>query len=394
VRGLALGIAALLAAASLQVGAEQPPAMGRHMPYYPGLYLHTSLLHDARDRSFDAQGSRRDSVAPQTGGESRFPLTQAVAAFEWHFPMFEAYAWPYVSTRTHMARVTLRYADTRTAGPLAEFAADPDRRLENAGDGVGNIYLEFGSFLLGASDWRQRADVPFALLLKAGVDTPVGVYDRSAPNNVGTNTWAYDAEMGAHWRPWRGALIDAGLGWRTFSPNHEPMFGGLAPARQGDQAFWNVSLAHRLSARFYAVLHGDGFRGNANRYRNPRFTTTAPEPPPQSDNFPTPGTYRDNGTRLSTAGASLYWFATQRWLGGLHYAHPLSGRSGEFDVPYTNRTPAGCMTSATTCQTSDGDTVRADGLGPARVYASDRFTLTLSYNFGLGDAFTCVGCRE
>ncbi|MGH8481285.1 MAG: transporter, partial [Nevskiaceae bacterium] len=379
-----------------------PPQFGRYMPLYPGMYLHTGLVQDERDRSFDQDGGSRGSATPQTPGRTAFPETTAVTSFTWHFPMFESYRLPFVSSRTHVARMTLRYTDTRTEGALADFIADDtdDARseaddLRNNGSGVGDLTLEFGSFLAGSGDWRTRARAPFALLLLGGVNIPTGVYERDGPVSAGSNTWWFQGRLGLHWQPWDGGFVEAGAAHRDYLRTDESMFGGLAPTRQGDDRFYDIGYTQRLARDLYAGL-AFGFRyGDPSEYRNPQYAPNAPpHPDANTDTFPTPGDYRDRGTELKTRTSSLYYFITQRWLAGLHYTHAQDGESGQFLLPFSTRSPSGCIPGSVGCTVGQGDTVLVDGLGDARAYSTERITLTLTHNFGLGDAFTCAGCRR
>lgn len=401
-RGTLVAVA-LLACAHGARAQELPPQFGRYMPLYPGLYVEAGLSQDDRDRSFDATGRSRPSAAPQTpGGKTRFPEDSAVAAFTWHFPMFES-QWPaFLANRTYLARMTLRHADTRTEGPLAAFIADDtdDARseaddLRNSGSGVGDLTLEFGGFLAGSRDWRTRARTPFALLLLGGVNIPTGVYERDGPNSVGTNTWWFQGRLGMHWQPWAGGFVDAGAAYRDYLNTDESMFGGLAPFKQGDDVFYDVGYTQRLARDLYLGLTF-GFRyGDPNVYRDPQYAPNAPpHPDANTDTYPTPGHYRDRGTEVKTRTLSLSYFVTQRWLAGLHYAHPQDGRSGQFLLPFSTRTPSGCIPGAANCTVGQGDTILVDGLGPSRVFSTQRITLTITHNFGLGDAFTCTGCKR
>lgn len=382
---------------------ELPPQFGRYMPLYPGTYLHAGVAQDERDRSFDAAGRERASAAPQTaGGRTAFPEDAAVAAFTWHFPMFESAKVPFFSTRTHLARMTLRYADTRTTGPLADFVADEadDARseadgLRNNGSGVGDLTLEFGSFLAGSGKWRTRERTPFALLLLAGVNVPTGVYEREGPVSAGTNTWWFQGKLGLHWQPWDGGYVDAGAAVRDYLRTDEAMFGGLAPIRQGDDVFYDIGYTQRLARPLYLGVTFDFRYGDPSVYRNPQYAPNAPpHPDANTDTYPTPGDYRDAGAELKSRTTSLYWFVTQRWMAALHYTHAQDGRSGQFLLPFSTRSPSGCIPGSVGCTVGAGDTVLVDGLGGARAYASERITLTITRNFGLGDAFPCTGCRQ
>jgi len=398
----------VLAGALLGLGgawaAEPLPQMGRYLPYYPGLYLQTQFSMDARDSVFDASGNKQNTATPSIPGSSRFPEQRMDADFVWTFPMFESLQLPFFASRLHTARVHLTAAKTRSKGALARFAADAGDDastdaddLRNHGSGTGDLGLEFGSWLLGSDHWRERKDTPFAMLALVGTTLPFGSYHRDAAVSAGNNTIAFHAQLGAHWRPWSGGFVDLGVGERIFLKNQDPAFGGLHPANQGNELFWDVNFTQRVHQGLYVGTFATGRKGEKNSYERPRFAPNPPAPPttvPASDNYPTPGVYDDNGTSLLTAGLSASYFLTQRLQLGLHFAKPLSGKSGEFDLPYTNRQPAACNPGATGCTTTAGDTVHVDGLGSARSYASERFMLTLNYNFGLGDTYTCTGCKR
>lgn len=384
-------------------GADPLPQMGRYMPLYPALYFSGGYEQDEADRSYDQAGRERASAAPNSGS-SQLPARRLHADFTWYFPMFEAAGLPFFSTRLHTASIRLRHARAQTEGALADFVAntEDDARTEaddlrNNGSGIGDVEFEFGSFLYGSANWRERRRTPLAVLLLAGVRAPFGNYDRDAPVSAGTNTAAAHVQLALHAQPWRGGLVDAGVGLRAYVKNQDPAFGGLVPVQQGDDMFWDLSLAQRVGGGLYLGAFASGREGDPSLYENPRFAPNMPAPPdttPESDNFPVPGRYQDSGTALRSAGLSLSYFLSQRWLLGLHWVHPLSGRSGEFDLPFVNRQPAGCTPGATGCQITPGETVRVDGMGPARTLASDRLLLTLRFNFGQGDAFTCTGCEN
>ena len=396
-----LGLAACAAHAGAQ---ELPPQFGRYMPLYPGLYFTGAYATDDRDSSFDQSGRDTSSAAPQAGGRTAFPEDTYAADFTWHFPMFESQALPFFSSRTHLARVKLRFIDTRATGALADFAADSSDdasteadNLANNGSGVGDVTLEFGSFLAGspASTWRTRKHTPFALLATVGGTLPFGVYNRDAPVNAGSNTASVHLNLGLHWQPGGGTFIDAGLGWREHFQNYDPQFGALAPTEQGDETTWDLSLGKRLLRDLYVTVFFTDRDGKPNLYESPRFAPNqSPPPNATTSNDPTPGNYRDRGTELNARGISLQYFVTQRWLAGLHYTHPQRGRSGQFLLPYTEHTPAGCTDGSSGCQSQPGEVNLVDGMGPARAYSSDRLTLTVTYNFGLGDTFTCRGCEQ
>jgi hypothetical protein len=407
-RGCGRGIAGLLAGLlAASAGAQElPPMFGRYMPLYPGLYLTAGYGQSEQDGSYDRHGNEQDSAAPLAGGQTAFPTRDLVTAFTWHFPMFESSNVPFFSSRTHMARITLRYRDVETEGRLAAFVADTSDDastdaddLRNNGGGIGDPSFEFGSYLLGSpsDQWRSRTSVPYAVLLLVGARMPGGVNDRDAPVSAGDNTWSAHVQLAAHWQPWPGGFIDAAYGHREHFQNYDAAFGALYPTNQGDDRYWDISLAQRLTSGLYLSAFAKERRGDPNRYESPRFAPNKPPPPnttPPSDNYPRPGDYFDDGTELREAGASLALFLSQRWLFGLHYTQPVAGRSGQFLLPYNNRQPAQCTPGGVGCTVTPGATVLVDGMGPARSFSSEHWMLTLSYNFGLGDPYTCVGCRE
>lgn len=383
--------------------ADPPPRFGRYLPMHPGLYLDSTYGYDARDRSYDANGDEQRTAAPQAGGETSFPEHSFSTRLTWHLPLFEGQQIPFFSSRTHLARLTLRYQRTHTRGRLADFVADTsdDARtdaddLRNNGSGIGDPSFEFGSFLLGSPVAATRGGTrpPYSLLLLAGFTAPFGVYDRDAPVSAGGNTPSMHLQLGGHWRPWSGTFVEAGYTWREYFQNYDPAFGALDPANQGDDRILDLGLTQRLLPGLYLSGYGLDRRGGSNLYENPRFSPNRPPAGMGRDNYPTPGSYRDGGTALREAGLGLQWFASQRVLLGLHYSQPLSGRSGQFLLPYTARAPAGCMPGGSGCMTSDGGSVLVDGTGPARSYASPRLTLAFSYQFGLGDVYPCPGCQR
>lgn len=410
VRRALLPLSMLLCAAPSLAG-DPPPLFGRYLPLHPGLYIDAGYGQDDRDRSYDQQGHERAGAAPQAGGKTSFPESRFTTRFTWHFPLFEGEDLPFLSSRTHLARVTLSHNRVRTRGTLADFAADTSDDagtdaddLRNNGSGIGDPMFEFGSFLLGSPVAATRGGErpPYSLLLLAGLTAPFGTYDRDAPANSGGNRWVTHLQLGGHWQPRPGSILEAGFTWRRYDRNENPAFGALSPAQQGDDRVFDLSLTQLLWRGVYVGAYGTDRQGSANTYEGVRFAPNRPTPvvvlpdPTStfSDNFPTPGRYRDGGTALREVGGSLQWFATQRLLLGLHFSQPLSGKSGQFSLPYTDRTPAGCTEGALGCAYSPGTTVLVDGLGPARSYASPRWTLSLAWQFGLGDLYPCAGCQR
>lgn len=406
------GLAAALISASVfaHAAVDELPQMGRYMPLYPGSYTNAYLWRDDRDSLFDAAGNEQGSSTPSVAEPTRHPLTGLRAEMLWHFPMFETYGLPYFSGRTHFARAQLQYIKTRTEGGLASFAAaengndgdiDEADDLRGDGSGIGDLFLEYGAYLYGSDtpDWRKRESTPLAVFWAFGFNLPMGVYDRDAPVSAGSNTGWLQAKLGLHAQPWRGSFIDAAIGQRGYLKNQDSAYGALAPRQQGDDFFWDISIAQRLLPGLYLNAFASGREGDPNQYRNVRF---APNPPPDSepenpgdpDKFPTPGSYRDQGTERTAIGVGVEYFLAQRWRLGLHFETPISGRSGEFALPYTERTPAGCTVGATGCMTEPAETINADGQGAGRVYASSRLFFSLQWQFGLGDTYDCPGCTQ
>lgn len=364
------------------VEAPEVQSFGRYLPLYPGLYANASLGYDPRDDVYDASGDESGTTTPNLPGSNEFPQTRGTLAFKWYFPMWEDEQFPFFSNRLHTARLTLRAVGTDTNGPLENFI--DSNGLENNASGIGDLTLEFGSFLAGSENWRERKHTPFAVLALIGVTMPTGEYDADAPANAGGNQYAFHGTLGLHWQPADGWLMDSGLTWKIFDNNEEPAFGAHEPVQLGDLLIADLSLSRRLLTNFYLSGFLQYQDGDANEYENPRFAVNPPPPAPLMENIPTPGTYEDDGTKLFTAGASLNWFVTQNWLAGVHVIAPLDGESGEFVLPFSSQL-AGCQLLNNCMPAPSGQSVTVDGLGGARSYASNIVLLTLAYSFGRGD---------
>lgn len=381
--GRFLGYAALALTASVQaVEDAELQRFGRYLPLYPGLYANASLAHDPRNAVFDQNGDERGSTTPNSAGNSEFPETRAALSFQWYFPMFESDALPFFSGRLHTARMTFRAVSNDTEGDLDTFI--DNNGLENNASGVGDLTLEFGSFLLGSENWRERKTTPFALLALVGVTLPTGEYDVDAPTNAGSNEFSFHGGLGAHWQPADGWLVDGGLAYKTFDNNEEPAFGAQAPAQLGDLVLADLSVARRLPHGLYLSGFLEYQDGDANEYKNPRFAVNPPVPAAGMENVPTPGRFKDDGTSLLTAGVSLNGFLAQNWLAGVHVIAPLNGESGEFTLPFSSQV-AGCRLLNNCMPAPSGQSVTVDGLGGARSYASNIVMVTLGYSFGRGD---------
>ena len=121
-RSLRLAVCAAALCAGTAAAQELPPPPGADMPRYPGFYLSGGYSHDGGDSSYDQQGHKVDTAAPQTpGGPTHMDREGFTAQLAWHFPLFESYHLPVISSRTYLARVTLRYNRTSASGGLADF---------------------------------------------------------------------------------------------------------------------------------------------------------------------------------------------------------------------------------------------------------------------------------
>ncbi|MGH8528278.1 MAG: transporter [Nevskiales bacterium] len=373
---------ALLLGASAQAAATPLLEFGRYRPLYPGLYGDFSFSRDEQDKSFDARGEEQDSALPSLGGESSFPQDALSARFRWYFPMFEEEQLPFFSGRLHTARLTARLAQADAEGVIAGFAERNGLQTESSG--LGDLSLEFGSFLAGSDNWREGKPAAFSLLALIGLNAATGRHDVESPYNVGSNEHSLHFQLGAHWQPAAAWLLDGGITFRRFEQNEEPAFGGAEPAERGDETLWDLSIARRFGQNFYVTAFYYDRNGDANQYENPRFIANPPAPASGMQTFPTPGVYRDGGTQLSAIGLSLSWFARQNWLLGLHVFQPRDGESGEFELPFSQQ-PSSCTLLNNCNPQPSGQSRRVDGLGGARSYASQTLMLTVTHSFGRSD---------
>lgn len=380
---------AALAACSAAITCTQALAgaaeweIGRYLSKYPAMYVDAGISGDPRASTFAAGGSRQDGATPTYGPGTRFPLTQTDVTFEWHFPFFETEALPFISSRLWTARATLGYAKTQTHGPIKDYAEA--RNLAAKDDGITDIALEFGPVLWGSQDWRERKDHPLSVILLGLATLPVGARDPDAPNNIGTNKFSFGAKLGAHLRPLPRLLIDAGVAYRTYLADEEPAFGAQTPHRRGDDINLDATAALRLHGGIYAAASFNQRSGSANEYEKVRFTATTPAAGAGMETFPDPAPQHDGGTRDARLGLALHAFVLPRVQVGLHYLHPLSGRSGEFDQPYLQQ-QQNCTATAS-CNPQANGSEHVDGLGPARVYASNVWMLTVNWNLLQGDTW-------
>ena len=371
----------LLAAGA--ASAETPRIeFGRYKPLYPGLYGDFGVAREDGDEVFDANGNEQDSALPGVSGASRFPRDTLSAGFRWYFPMFEEEQLPFFSKRLHTARLRTSYARAEAEGRIASFA--DSRGLETDSSGLGDLTLEFGSFLTGSEGWRENKTHSFALLLLVGLNAATGRYDTDAANNPASNEQSLHLQLGAHWQPADGWLVDAGVTLREFDENEEPAFGALDPAQRGDDTVLDLSVARRLGERLFVSAFYYDRDGDANEYRNPRFVLNPPAPAAGMQTFPTPGVYRDGGTSLQAVGLTVSYFVAQNWLLALQAFHPTDGESGEFVLPFSQQ-PSSCTILNNCNPQPSGQRRRVDGLGNARSYANTSFMLTLTHSFGRSD---------
>lgn len=385
-RRLTGGIAALCGVLALPALAAPDLEMGRYLVKYPGLYSTLSFSTQDGDEIFDAQGRKQASATPAYGAGNAFGERRALLQQEWYFPWFEVEQLPFISSRLWTARARLGYARLDTGGAIASVPGGSGGQVENNGGGLTDIELEFGPVLVGSRDWRTRADTPLSAILLAQVSIPTGQRNADAPHNVGlANAFGYGARLGAHWRPLRGFFIDAGAGWRTWSGNEEPAFGAQEPAKRGDDTALDLSLHVRLFGSVYAGASWWRHESDAHTYERVRFASNPPTPGIGMETMPNAAAIQDGGTLQQGLGVSLRWFATQRLSFALQLLQPRSGRSGEFDLPYTQQT-IGC-TATLSCNPQPNGSARVDGLGSARIYAGPVWRLALSWNYGQGDAW-------
>ncbi len=371
----------LLAAGA--AAAETPRVeFGRYKPLYPALYGDFGYGREDGDEVFDADGEEQDSALPSLTGASSFPRDTLSASFRWYFPMFEEEQLPFFSNRLHTARLTTRYTRAESEGSIAAFAER--NGLEKESSGIGDLTLEFGSFLVGSEGWRENKAHGFALLALIGLNAATGKHDIESPNNPASNEQSLHFQLGAHWQPAAAWFVDAGITLRRFDENEEPAFGALEPAQRGDETVLDLSVARRLGEKLFVTAFYYDRDGDANEYRDPRFVLNPPAPASGMQTFPTPGVYRDGGATLQALGVSLSYFVTQNWLLTLHAFHPTDGESGEFLLPFSQQ-PSNCTILNNCNPQPSGQRRRVDGLGSARSYAGTAFTLTLTHSFGRSD---------
>ena len=383
---LAGGIAIWLGAFALQAAASAPPDldMGRYLTKYPALYSTLTLSSQDGDEIFDAQGGKQATAAPTYGAGNAFGERRAQMQLEWHFPWFETEQLPFISSRLWTARARLGYAQLDTRGPIAAVPGGSGGQVETNNGGLTDIELEFGPVLVGSRDWRTRTDTPLSVILLGQALIPAGQRNSDAPHNVGlANAFGYGARLGAHWRPLRGFLIDAGAGWRGYTANEEPAFGAQEPAKRGDEFHYDLSLNLRLFNGLYAGASWWSLEGDANTYEKVRFASNPPTAGLGMETMPDPAPLQDGGTAMRTLGVSLRWFVTPRFSAALHVLQPRSGRSGEFELPYTQQA-TGCAATLS-CNPQGNGSARVDGLGAARRDASRSLMLSLAWNYGQGD---------
>ncbi|WP_293370536.1 transporter [Nevskia sp.] len=377
----ALAALALLPAATA-VQAASPDLLldsGRFLAKYPGLTIGSTVLHDPRDEIFDRDGRRQSGVAPNYGAGSEFPLTRATVDFDWHFPLFETEALPFVSSRLWNARAVLGYADTSTKGPIA--AAAVAQGAPSSKSGIHDVDLAFGPVLYGSRNWRNRAATPLSLILLGELRLPIGAQDPDSPNNAGDAVFAWGGRLGGHWQPqtpWlQGFRLDAGVRARWYAADREPAFNAQTPARTGRDLEFDATLARRLWRGVHGQVSYYHRDGQANEYRRIRTTANPPDADPLQETFPDPAPLRDAGTREQRLQFGLGAFISQRLWIAFAYTRPLAGRSGGVTVPYRQQ-GVDCVALGN-CLPRDNGSDAIDGLGRARAYASDSLLLSLRW---------------
>lgn len=378
-RRAALAALALLSGSPAAANPDLLLDSGRFLARHPGLTVGLSLLRDPRDQSFGSDGRRQHGVTPASGPGGEFPLTRATVDLDWHFPLFETEALPFVSSRLWNARAVLGLADVSTKGPLAAGAVAEGRPSSKSG--VHDIDLAFGPVLYGSGDWRTRLATPLSLILLGELRLPVGAQDPDAPNNAGESVFAWGGRIGGHWQPqtaWlNGFRLDAGVRLRWYERDPEPAFDGQTPSRAGRDLEFDATLARRVWRGVHAQLSYHHRDGAANVYRGIRATPNPPAADPLQTRFPDPAALRDGGTREQRLQFGLGTFITQRlWL-AFAYTRPLAGRSGRVTVPYLQQ-GSDCVALGTCEPRANGSDV-VDGLGRARSYASDSFLLSIRW---------------
>ncbi len=377
-RALVAGLALLFAGTA----AANPDLLldsGRFLSKYPGLTVGLSLLRDPRDQTFGANGQRQSGVAPVYGPGSEFPLTRATVDLDWHFPLLETEALPFVSSRLWNARAVLGYADTSTKGLIADAAVA--QGAPSSKSGIHDLDLAFGPVLYGSRDWRSRAATPLSLILLGELRLPFGAQDPDAPNNAGDGVFAWGGRLGGHWQPqtpWlQGFRLDAGLRVRWYEADQEPAFNAQTPTQTGRDLEFDATLARRIWRGVHAQVSYYHRDGASNEYRNVRATPNPPDASLLQEAYPDPAPLRDGGTREQRLQFGLGAFITQRlWL-AFAYTRPLSGRSGGVTVPYLQQ-GTDCR-AVGSCMPREIGSDAIDGLGRARSFASDTFGLSLRW---------------
>lgn len=377
-------VLALSAAASCAVQAEAPDwGMGRYLSKYPGMYSTLSYYADERNSIFDQNGQKQNSVTPTFGAGNAFAEKRVQLQLEWHFPFFETEELPLISSRLWTARANLGYARLETTGSINDFIRQNDQK--DRGQGVSDILLEFGPVLWGSHNWREKQNTPFSLILLSQFVVPVGERHPDSPNNVGTNVFGFGGRLGAYLRPFNGLLLDAGIATRSYANNEEPAFGGHEPTKRGDDVFIDGTLSLKLWRGLYAGASYWQRKGDPNIYQKVRFANNPPSAATGMDTFPDPRALGDGGTEDTRLGYRLSWFVTPRLNIGLSRVQPRSGKSGEFDLPYLQQT-RNC-TATMNCNPQPNGSAHVDGLGSARVFASEYWLLTLNWSWKQGDFF-------
>lgn len=375
-------------ACPLLAAAQLAPA--ENMVRYPALYSSLTLSYHPQEKSFDANGDEQTGATPTYGANSAFPTSQQTLALEWFFPFFETTDFPPFSDRLWTAKAQLGLLQTRSKGGVAAFA--DANGLSRQGDGVQDLQLEFGPVLLGSQNWRTRSSTPYSLTALGRVQLPLGSRDANAPNNAGSNVYGFGFGLKGYWRAHPRVHVDASAAADTYSSDDEPAFGAQTPAQVGNKLAAALSVSSRIYREVYLNAGLDTWRRTPNRYEQVRFAANPPEPDLGMDSFPDPSLIEDQGARLTQAAFGLSWFIAPRLRVDATWHHPLSGKSGAFDLSFLQQ-PMRCAATETpisdpACNPERYGSAQVDGLGnSARAYADDHYSLRIAYQWQQGDFF-------
>ena len=385
-RAVWTSLSGLLAIAAVASADPSIPALAPYAALHPGLTVTGAVSYEPGTGAFDRDGHRHSDAFPAIGGGNETPAVRGDLNFAWTFPLFQDEGVPFLSTRLHTFRLTLRGDPLLDAtGPVADFASANGH--VPAEDGIGDLTFEIGSFLWGSESWEARGGTPpRTILALMAIDLPVGIYDTDAAVNSGSNTFAFRPTLGAHTQILPTVFADTGLAYEWRKTNEDPAFGGLDPSEPGNRLFADAALSWRAWPSLYVSGLLRYRNGRPNGYVDPMFAPNAPTPPAGFENRPALSHYEDDGSWLLSVGPRADWFVGQNVRLGASALFPLAGEGGQFVLPFENRLQ-GCEQLAGGCTPSDGGSVLVDGLGQARALASPTIRLDLTWAFGQGGSW-------